>query len=114
MTTLAEKRCVPCEKGAKPLPPERARDLFKEIPGWRLEHNRLLRQELILKDFDEAVRLINEIAKIADAEDHHPDLHLTGYRRLTIELSTHSVGGLTENDFVLAAKIEALPRELKK
>lgn len=114
MIPLAEKKCVPCEKGAKPIPPERARELFREIPGWRLENNRMLRRELILKDFAEAVRLINEIAKIAEEEDHHPDLHLTGYRRLMIELSTHSVGGLTENDFVLAAKIEALPRELKK
>lgn len=114
MTALAERKCVPCEKGAKPLPAQRAKELLREISGWKIEQDRLLWRELVLKDFAEAVRLIQEIARIAEAEDHHPDLHLTAYRRLAIELTTHSVGGLTENDFVLAAKIEALPRELKK
>ena len=61
-----------------------------------------------------AVDLINRIAKIAESENHHPDLHVTSYRNLKIDLSTHALGGLTENDFILAAKINALPKELKK
>jgi len=113
MTTLAEKKCVPCEKGAKPLDAGCASALLKELPGWSVQGGRL-RRELLLKDFVEAIRLVRAIAEVAEAEDHHPDLHLTGYRRLAIELFTHSIGGLSENDFVLAAKIEALPRELKK
>jgi len=93
--------------------PERVRALLKEIPGWTLQEGRL-RRDLVLKDFAEAIRLVCAIAAVAEAEDHHPDLHLTGYRRLVIELYTHSIGDLSENDFVLAAKLEALPRELKK
>lgn len=113
MAILAERKCVPCAPGAKPLSSQRAKELLGELPGWQIERG-LLRREWVLKDFIEGVRFIGEIAKIAEAEDHHPDLHLTGYRRLLIELSTHSAGGLTENDFILAAKIETLPRELKK
>ena len=61
-----------------------------------------------------AVRLIDRIAGIAEAEDHHPDLRLTSYRKLEVALATHAIGGLSENDFILAAKIEELPKELKK
>ena len=66
-----------------------------------------------MKDFMAAIALINSIAEIAEKEDHHPDLHLTGYRNLRIELSTHSIGGLCENDFILAAKINELPKQIK-
>jgi 4a-hydroxytetrahydrobiopterin dehydratase len=61
-----------------------------------------------------AVKFINSVAEIAEKEDHHPDVHLTGYRNLKIDLSTHALGGLSENDFILAAKINELPIELKK
>ena len=66
-----------------------------------------------MKDFSEAIALIKAILPVAQAEDHHPDLHLTGYRKLQIVLSTHEVVGLSDNDFILAAKIEALPKALK-
>jgi len=66
-----------------------------------------------MKGFLSAVEFIEKIAQVAEAEDHHPDLHLTGYRKLAIELSTHAIGGLSENDFILAAKIDQLPRQLK-
>ena len=65
-------------------------------------------REYVMKDFVSAVGLINKIAELAEAADHHPDIHLTGYKRLRIELSTHSVGKLTEKDFNLAEKIDAL------
>ena len=65
-------------------------------------------REYVMKDFVSAVGLINKIAELAEAADHHPDIHLTGYKRLRIELSTHSVGTLTEKDFNLAEKIDAL------
>lgn len=67
-----------------------------------------------MKDFAAAVRFLQDIAEVAEEEDHHPDIHLTGYRKLKIDLSTHAVGGLSENDFILAAKIEKLPKELKE
>ena len=111
---LTEKKCSPCEKGTKPLPPEKVREYLREIHGWQLLHNRTLRREFITKDFMEAVRLIQDISRIAEEENHHPDLHLTVYRRLAIELSTHSIGGLSENDFILAAKIDTLHKEKRK
>src|SRR5438477_7115506 len=83
-----------------------------DLPGWELgPGDKSLWKRYALEDFKEAVRLFNEIARIAEAEDHHPNLHLTGYRNLAVELSTHSVGGLSENDVFLALKIEVLPKK---
>jgi 4a-hydroxytetrahydrobiopterin dehydratase len=61
-----------------------------------------------------AIRFFNEVARVAEEEQHHPDLHLEGYRKVAIELWTHAIGGLSENDFILAAKIDQLPVEVKK
>jgi 4a-hydroxytetrahydrobiopterin dehydratase len=105
---LAQRKCKPCEGGTQPLPPSAAQTLLEDIRGWELIDGRSLRKTVKCKDFLDAVSLIQRIAPIAEAEDHHPDLHLTGYRRLTIELSTHSIGGLSENDFILAAKLDQL------
>ncbi|MBI4343476.1 MAG: 4a-hydroxytetrahydrobiopterin dehydratase [Candidatus Omnitrophica bacterium] len=105
---LAKKKCVPCEGGATPLPASAAQALLRDLPGWELVEGKAIRKTVKCADFLAAVRLIQQIAPIAEAEDHHPDLHLTGYRRLTIELSTHAIGGLSENDFILAAKLEPL------
>ncbi len=105
---LVSKKCRPCEGGVEPLPLSAAKQLLSELHGWELVEGKLLRKTLKCKDFLDAVQLIQQIAPIAEAEDHHPDLHLTGYRRLTIELSTHAIGGLSENDFILAAKIDQL------
>lgn len=92
------------------MPPSAARKLLADVPGWELVDGTLIRKTVTCKHFLEAVGLIQKIAPIAEADDHHPDLHLTGYKRLTIELSTHAIGGLSENDFILAAKInEILP-----
>ena len=105
---LAKKHCVPCEGGAEPLPLSAAQVLLKEVRGWELVDGKLLRKTITCRDFLHAVELIQRLAPIAEADDHHPDLHLTGYRRLTIELSTHVLGGLSENDFILAAKLDAI------
>jgi len=90
------------------LPASAAQILLQELRGWELVDGARLRRAIKCRDFTDAVGLINRIAEVAQAEDHHPDLHLTGYRRLTIELSTHSIGGLSENDFIVAAKIDQL------
>lgn len=114
MGSLAQRRCRACEGGVPPLPESAARALLAELEGWALAPGaKAIRQELVMKDFPAAVRLIDRVAQVAEAEDHHPDIHLTGFRRLVIELSTHAIGGLSENDFILAAKIDSLPRELK-
>lgn len=112
---LSEKHCVACEGDAKPLNDQDARRLLINVQGWELSPDALvLSRRLVMKNFISAVELINKIATIAETEDHHPDLHLTGYRNLTIALSTHAIKGLSENDFIVAAKINELPMELKK
>ena len=114
MTSFAEKKCVPCEGGARPLSKELAVKYLSELKGWALSGDaKSIRSEYLMRDFMAAVELIQKIAQVAESEDHHPDIHLTGYRRLAIELSTHAIGGLSENDFILAAKIDNLPKDLK-
>ena len=107
MNRLASKKCQPCEGGVSPLPPSAAQALLRDVAGWELAAGGAsIRRTVTCKNFLDAVALIQRIAPIAEAEDHHPDLHLTNYKKLTIELSTHAIGGLSENDFILAAKID--------
>ena len=105
---LSARKCKPCEGGVEPLPLAAAQTLLRAVVGWELVDGKAIRKTVKCKDFLDAVALIQKIAPFAEAEDHHPDLHLTGYRKLTIELSTHAIGGLSENDFILAAKIDQL------
>ena len=105
---LAGRKCKPCEGGVDPLPPAAAEALLRDVKGWELVDGKMIRKTVACKNFLDAVGLIQRIAPIAEADDHHPDLHLTGYRKLAIELSTHAIGGLSENDFILAAKIDQL------
>jgi len=106
---LSQRKCKPCEGGAEPLPLSAAQALLADVKGWELTSGgKSILRQITCKDFLDAVSLIQKIAPIAEAEDHHPDLHLTGYRKLAIELSTHAIGGLSENDFILAAKIDQL------
>ena len=112
---LVAKKCKPCEGGVDPVPPAEAKAQAEKLPGWNLtEGSKAIRKEWKTKDFDTALKFFNDVAKVANADDHHPDLHLTGYRNVAIELSTHAIGGLSENDFILAAKIDQIPVELKK
>ena len=107
-TPLSQRTCKSCEGGTEPLPESAARRLLNDVRGWELIKGTCIRRTVTCKNFLAAVQLIQTIAPIAEAEDHHPDLHLTGYKRLTIELSTHSIGGLSDNDFIMAAKISRL------
>ena len=86
-----------------------AKEYLKALPGWRLGRGgKEIEIECKMKNFMAAIGLIQKIARIAEKEGHHPDLHLTGYRRLKIVLSTHAIRGLSLNDFILAAKIQKL------
>lgn len=118
MTTsieLAKKRCVSCEDGAVALTPEQVRSLLPSVSQWKLTSDgKRIRREWRVRDFMTALDFFQRIAQIAQDEDHHPDLHLVGYRNVSIEIWTHAVGGLTENDFILAAKIDQLPITLKE
>ncbi len=113
MNGFAKKKCAPCEGGIGRLPLKDAKKLAGKLHGWKLIKGRALRRELVMKDFPAAISLIRAVARTAESEGHHPDLHLTDYRKLAIEISTHAIGGLSLNDFILAAKIDALPRKLR-
>lgn len=112
---LTQKSCVPCEGGAAALAPEQVRDYLRSVPEWKATGDgKGIRRAWRVKDFAEALAFFQRVGDIAEKEDHHPDLHLTGYRNVAIELSTHAIGGLSENDFILAAKIDKVPVALKK
>ncbi len=115
MKTLQERHCEACEGGTAALGSEQVARLLKDVPDWRLvRDSRGIRREWQTKDFDEALVFINRIGDVARSEDHHPDLHLTNFRNVTVELTTHAAEGLTDNDFIVAAKIDSLPVELKQ
>lgn len=114
MNELLTKACVPCEGGVKRMTLAQAKALLPKLRGWKLMKGGALRQELEMLDFPAAIEFIHDVAQTAESEGHHPDLHLTRYRHLAIELTTHAIGGLSLNDFILAAKIDALPRKLRE
>jgi 4a-hydroxytetrahydrobiopterin dehydratase len=102
------KSCDPCAKLARPIALKEAKILVGELKGWTLIGGKALRKEFVMKDFMAAVHFIDAIARAAEAEGHHPDLHLTGYRNLSVELSTHAIAGLSMNDFILAERLDAI------
>ena len=112
---LAAKRCLPCEGGVEPYTPADAQQQLATLSGWALVHGgqRIARQ-WTAKNFMAAMDFFNQVAALAEAEGHHPDLHLAGYRQVTIEIWTHAIGGLSENDFILAAKIDQIPFESRR
>ncbi|MEK7481454.1 MAG: 4a-hydroxytetrahydrobiopterin dehydratase [Patescibacteria group bacterium] len=105
---LTAKKCVPCEGGMPPFARERVEELLRETPEWsvNVEHTRIWRI-FTFKNFKEAMVFVNRVADIAEAEGHHPDVAIN-WNKVTLSLSTHSIGGLSENDFILAAKINAV------
>ena len=107
---LATKRCKACERGAEKYTPTQAEAQLAALPGWRLSGQALrIRKDWQVKDFLAGIEFFTRVAELAEAEGHHPDLHLEGYRHVWIELWTHAIGGLSENDFILAAKIDQIP-----
>jgi 4a-hydroxytetrahydrobiopterin dehydratase len=107
---LAQKSCKPCEGGVEPIPQPEAETLLNGLTGWQLAAGgKSIRRQWRLEDFAAGIDFFQRVAELAEREDHHPDLHLTGYRNVAVELSTHAIGGLSENDFILAAKINELP-----
>ncbi len=104
---LSEKRCIPCEGGVPPFTKNQALKYLRELKrGWKIEDNRL-EKEFKFKNFVQSMGFANQVALIAQAEDHHPEMEIS-YSKVEIELTTHSIGGLSENDFILAAKIDEL------
>jgi 4a-hydroxytetrahydrobiopterin dehydratase len=111
---LRSKKCVPCEGGVPKLTQGVAEAQLARLSGWKITSDgQRIRKEWVVKHFLAGMRFFNSIAEVAEAEGHHPDLHLVGYRNLAVEIWTHAIGGLSENDFILAAKIDEIPVELK-
>ncbi len=105
MPKLADRRCVPCKGDVPPLTAEQMRPLLAELRDWQVIDDHHLTTEYRLADFAEALDLVNRIGAIAEAENHHPDLELA-WGRVAVTIWTHTVDGLTESDFVFAAKCD--------
>jgi 4a-hydroxytetrahydrobiopterin dehydratase len=111
---LTLRKCVPCEGGVEPCAPSFVEQQLKELPGWQLTHlGQRIKKDWTVKNFLAGLKFFNQVAEIAELEAHHPDLHLVGYRNVSIEIWTHAIGGLSENDFILAAKIDQLAEREK-
>jgi len=112
MNDLKERKCKPCEGGVEAFTPEAARALLRQVhPDWHLvENGEAIRRELRFRDFYRTMSFVNALAHVANQEDHHPDLEV-GYDYCNVRFSTHAVDGLSENDFICAAKIDELLRQ---
>lgn len=107
-TPLAQRACAACDARTPPLSPERIRELSAQLKGWEVVENRL-RKDFKTKDFISALKLANRIGEIAEEEYHHPDL-LVRWGKVGVEIWTHAIDGLSENDFILAAKIDSIKK----
>jgi 4a-hydroxytetrahydrobiopterin dehydratase len=108
MEGLAQKSCVPCRGGVPPLDPAAAQALLAGASGWRLEQNATrLERGFEFRDFVEAIKFVNRVADVAEQEGHHPDIAVH-WNKVDLTLWTHKIGGLHENDFILAAKVNRL------
>lgn len=107
-TCLVNKACIPCQGGVPPLPAEEVQKLLKEVgKNWILNQEGHLYKEYTFKDFKSTMNFANKVAEISEKEGHHPDLRIA-WGKCAIEIWTHKIGGLTESDFILGAKIEAI------
>ncbi len=110
---LANQKCVPCQWDAPKLKPGAARAKLTQIKGWKLiEHNDKIQREFEFTDFVHAMKFVNKIAQIAERIGHHPDFFVS-WNRVTVTIYTHKIQGLHANDFILAAKINAIKQTLK-
>ena len=106
---LVRKRCAPCEGGIPPVSRAEAEATVRNLEGWTLDlDGQRITRSWTVKNFMAGIDFFNKVAEVAESEGHHPDLHLVGYRNMAVELWTHAIGGLSENDFILAAKIDAI------
>ena len=113
---LASMKCEACEGGTKPFDRKRAAGFLRQVKGWKLQTSsgflgapattKRIEKEFLFKNFLDAVKFVNKVAKLAESEGHHPDILLYKYKHLRISIYTHSIGGLSVNDFILAAKID--------
>jgi 4a-hydroxytetrahydrobiopterin dehydratase len=106
MTELAKRKCKPCDGGVVPYTASQSKDLLKSLKGWIVEDGKLVKV-YPFTNYYQTMAFVNALAWISHREDHHPDL-MVGYNKCRVEYSTHAIGGLSENDFICAAKADAL------
>src|SRR3989344_3540950 len=97
---LANKKCIPCEGGVQPLSADEIKPYLAELLGWQVVETKKIRKDFEFKNFIEAMQFVNKVADIAETEKHHPDIAIF-YNKVSLELWTHAIGGLSENDFIL-------------
>ncbi len=110
MALLYQKKCAPCEGYEKPLRSGEVIKYLNQVKDWEVIENRKIKNDFKFKNFKEAMVFVNQIAKLAEEEQHHPDIYIF-YNRVNVELYTHAIGGLSENDFIMAAKIDKLKND---
>ena len=108
MSELAQRKCKPCEGGSAPYSPEQAKELLKQLKGWIIQEGKLVKV-YPFPNYYQTMAFVNALAWISHREDHHPDLEV-GYNKCRVQYATHAIGGLSENDFICAAKCDALLR----
>ncbi len=107
MSELAAKECIPCRGDIPPLTPEEQEKLLEQLSGWVVIDNHHLLKDLSFKNFAEALNYVNKVGEVAETENHHPNISFT-WGKAEIQIYTHKIDGLTESDFVLAAKIDQI------
>lgn len=107
MSELAAKSCIPCRGGVPPLTPDEIRPLHAQVAAWRVVNNHHLSREFGFVDFATALRFVNQVGEVAEAQGHHPDIQL-GWGRVALDMWTHKIDGLTESDFIFAAKVDQI------
>ncbi|MDP3900178.1 MAG: 4a-hydroxytetrahydrobiopterin dehydratase [bacterium] len=107
--SLVNKHCVPCEGGVAPLVGVELNNYLNEAKNWSLsEDSKKISRDFVFKNFKQALDFVNKIGAVAETQQHHPDIFLHEYKLVAITLWTHAIGGLSENDFIMAAKIDQL------
>ena len=113
MSSLFEKKCIPCRGGTPHLVLEQIQQYLSQVEGWNLEeqegHHQIIKEHKF-RDFKEALTFVNKVGEIAEQEGHHPNIYLYSYNKVRLTLYTHAIGGLHENDFIFAAKVDALSK----
>lgn len=107
MSELAERQCVPCRGGVPPMKGEQINEMSSQLPDWQVVNEHHLQRVYGFKDFRESLDFVNRVGELAEAQGHHPDICF-GWGKADITIWTHKIDGLTESDFVLAAKIDKL------
>jgi 4a-hydroxytetrahydrobiopterin dehydratase len=112
---LTQKVCRACEGHEKPLSLQEVSPFLEQVPNWDIAQiGKAIERSLVFKDFKEAIAFVNKVAVLAESEGHHPDIYIFGYNQIRISLTTHSINGLSENDFIVATKIDKLLKDNTK